>query len=187
MTAALRPRFSVQEYVEIEDASMGVKHEYVRGEIYAMAGGTPEHAALASALSLIVGSQLRGGPCRTYSSDLRISIAPEEVSTYADLTVICGPPEREPGSKTLVTNPRVVFEVLSPSTERYDREQKRLYYQRLDSLDGYVLVSQDRREIECWLRDDGWNHTVYRSGETAILTPIGVHLQVDAVYSEAGL
>lgn len=188
MRAALRPRYSLEEYLEIEETSGEVKHEYVSGEVYAMAGGSPEHAAITNALALLIGSHLRGGPCRTYSSDLRISIAALEVFTYADLSVVCGSLERDPNSATHVTNPCIVVEVLSPSTERYDREQKRLYYQQLASLSEYVLVAQDRRQVEVWQRDgDGWAASVYHSGERAALPSIRCDLDVDELYVTAGL
>lgn len=188
MTTALRPRFTVREYVLIEDASTSVKHEYVSGEIYAMAGGSPEHAALTNALALLMGSHLRGGPCRTYSSDLRIAIPAAEVYTYADLTVICDPVERDATSPSHVTNPRVVVEVLSPSTERYDREQKRLYYQQLPSLSEYVLVAQDRRRVDVWQHDgDAWTSRTFEGGERAAIGSIGYDLDVDELYDAAGL
>ncbi|MEM9693948.1 MAG: Uma2 family endonuclease [Myxococcota bacterium] len=118
MTAARRPRYTPREYIEIEDASVAVKHECVRGEIYAMSGGSPQHAALTAALVMLVGTQLRGGLCRAYSSDLRISIPAAEVYTDADMTVVGGEPPRDPGSLSHGVKPKVVFEVLSPRTER---------------------------------------------------------------------
>jgi Uma2 family endonuclease len=188
MKGALRPRYTLPEYLEIEDGSTGVKHEYVGGEIYAMAGGSPEHAALTSALGMLIGLHLRGGPCRTYSSDLRIGIAAADVYTYADLSVVCDPVERDSASSTHVTNPRLVVEVLSHSTERYDREQKRLYYQQIESLAEYVLVSQDRRRVEVWRRDEtGWAHAVSGEGESARLECIDFDLDVDELYREAGV
>lgn len=189
MRGALRPRYSLAEYLEIEETSGDVKHEYVAGEIYAIAGGSPEHAALTNALALVIGGHLRGGPCRTYSSDLRLSIAALDVFTYADLTVVCDPIERDPDSPTHVTNPSVVVEVLSPGTERYDREQKRLYYQQLESLQEYVLVAQDRRRIEVWRRDDAgaWQHSAHGAGESAPLDSLNLALAIDEVYDVAGL
>jgi Uma2 family endonuclease len=188
MSTALRPRHTLAEYVELEDGSIGVKHEYVGGEIFAMSGGTPEHAALTNALVLLIGSHLRGTACRTYSSDLRIAIEAADVYTYADVSVVCDPIRRHPTSLTHVTNPRILVEVLSPSTERYDREQKRLYYQQIPSLQEYLLVSQDRRRIEVFARQgDDWQLSTHESGSTATLSSIEYSLDVDAVYSEAGL
>lgn len=188
MQAGLRPRYTFAEYVELERRSSEVKHEYVAGEIFAMAGGSVEHSALASALLGLVFGQLRGGPCRPHGSDLQISIRAAEVATYADLAVVCDPIERDAESPNHVTNPRVVVEVLSPSSERYDREQKRLYYQQLDSLREYVLVAQDRRHVEVWRREgEGWTFAVHESGARVALPSIAVAFEVDELYDAAGL
>lgn len=188
MTAALRPRYTFVEYIQLERVSREVKHEYVAGEIFAMAGGTVEHAALATALIGLMFNHLRGGPCRAYGSDLQLRIRAAEVATYADVVVVCDPVERDPESSTHVTNPRVVVEVLSPATERYDREQKRLYYQQLDSLREYVLVAQDRRRVEVWQRDgDTWTQRAFEAGSRARLASIDWALDVDELYDAAGV
>lgn len=188
MTAALRPRYTFAEYVDLERRSREVKHEYVAGEIFAMAGGSVEHSALASALLGLLFAHLRGRPCRPHGADLQISIRAAEVATYADVAVVCDPIERDVDSPTHVTNPRIVVEVLSPSSERYDREQKRLYYQQLDSLREYVLVAQDRRRVEVWQRSSaGWDHTVHEAGVRAPLPSIGYVLDVDELYDAAGV
>ncbi len=188
MTAALRPRYLFSEYLEIEEMSRDVRHEYVAGEIYAMAGGTVEHAGLASAFTAVLFDHLRGGPCRPYGADLRLRIRAVDVATYADVVVLCEPIERDPDSPTHVTNPRVVVEVLSPTTERYDREQKRLYYQQMPSLSEYVLVAQDRRRVEVWRREgDGWRHSAHGHGERIPLPSIQLDVDVDALYADAGV
>ena len=188
MRAALRPRYTFAEYLEIERRSQAVKHEYVAGEVFAMAGGTVEHSALATALIGLLFAHLRGGTCRPHGSDLQLSIRPADVATYADAAVLCEPVERDPDSPTHVTNPRIVVEVLSPSTERYDREQKRLYYQQLDALREYVLIAQDRRRVEVWRRDgDGWAHTTHGPRDRAPLTSIDFALDVDELYDAAGV
>ena len=188
MRVALRPRYTFVEYLELERMSREVKHEYVEGEIYAMAGGSVEHSALATALVGLLFAHLRGGPCRPHGSDLQLSIRAADVATYADAAVVCEPVERDPESPSHVTNPRVVVEVLSPSTERYDREQKRLYYQQLESLQEYVLIAQDSRRVEVWRRDgEQWVHTVHASGAAATLPSIDFELAVDELYDAAGL
>lgn len=188
MRAALRPRYTFAEYLDLERLSREVKHEYVGGEIYAMAGGTVEHSALATAIVGLLFAHLRGGPCRPHGSDLQLSIREADVATYADAAVVCDPVERDPESPSHVTNPRVVFEVLSPSTERYDREQKRLYYQQLSSLQEYVLVAQDRRRVEVWRRSsDGWSLATYEGGARAPLPSIDFELIVDDLYGAAGI
>lgn len=188
MQAALRPRYTFAEYLEIERRSREVKHEYVAGEIFAMAGGTVEHSALATAFAGLLFNHLRGGPCRPHGSDLQISIRTAEVATYADVAVVCDPVERDPESPAHVTNPRIIVEVLSPTSERYDREQKRLYYQQLSSLCEYVLVCQDRRRVEVWCRGDGgWTHTVHETGGSVPLRSIDCALDVDELYVAAGV
>jgi Uma2 family endonuclease len=171
----------------VEDESPNLKHEYVNGDIYAMAGGTAEHAALSAAALWALNNQL-GGTCRAYSSDLRIWIETEHMATYADAAVVCDPVSRHPESPTHVTNPVLVVEVLSPSTEDYDREEKRSAYQLLPSLQAYVLVAQDRRCIELWQRvNRDWQHTVHEAGATARIPSLDVALDVDAIYARAGV
>ncbi len=188
MRAALRPRYTFAEYLEIERISVAIKHEYVDGEVFAMAGGSVEHSALATAVVGLMFEHLRGGPCRPHGSDLQLRIRSAGVATYADAVVVCDPVERDPDSPSHVTNPRVVVEVLSPTTERYDREQKRLYYQQLDSLREYVLVAQDRRRVEVWhRRGEGWEHTSFATGAKAALPSIEYEIDVDELYDAAGV
>lgn len=102
--------------------------------------------------------------------------------------LVCDPVERDPDSPTHVANPRVIGEVLSPSTEDYDREEKRRYYQQLISLGEYVLIDQDRRRVEVWRRKgDGWVHTVHEAGAKAPLPSIDLELEVDELYEVAGI
>jgi Uma2 family endonuclease len=153
-----------------------------------MAGGSVEHSALATTIVGLLFAHLRGGPCRPHGSDLQLSIRAAEVATYPDAAVVGDPVERDPESPAHVTNPRIVVEVLSPSSERYDREQKRLYYQQLDSLREYVLIAQDRRRVEIWCRtDEGWTHAAYEAGESAPLRSIDYMLCVDELYDAAGV
>ncbi|PRP96456.1 Uma2 family endonuclease [Enhygromyxa salina] len=189
--AALRPRYTFAEYLEIERHSSAVKHEYVGGEVFAMAGGSVEHSALATSIVGLLFAHLRGHPCHPHGSDLQISIRAADVATYADATVICDPIERDPESPAHVTNPLIIVEVLSPSTQRYDREQKRLYYQQIDSLREYVLVAQDLRRVELWQRDDScrdrWTYTNHEAGSSVPLTSIDYALDVNELYDAAGV
>jgi Uma2 family endonuclease len=181
-------RYALEDYLSVEEMS-SVRHEYLNGEIFAMAGGTPEHAALSAAVLVLLGKKLEGGRCRPYSADLRIRVRETGLATYADATVICGDLERDPESATHVTNPSLVVEVLSRSTEDYDRGEKREHYQRIPSLKEYVLVSQDRRRVEVFARSAGgaWDHHVYQSGESFQLPSVNVLLAVDELYRAAGL
>ena len=125
------------------------------GEIYGMAGGTPEHAAaLSAAVISALLTQLRGGPCRVYSSDLRVRVLATGLATYPDVTVVCGEAERDPESPTTIVNPRLVVEVLSDSTMDYDRGEKLQHYRQIPSLEGVVLVWHTQRRIDVWARGD---------------------------------
>lgn len=188
MTSSGRRQHTFDDYLDVEARSPAVKHEYVRGEILAMAGGSVEHAALSAAIGGLLMAHLRGTPCRAYSSDLRIRVRAADIATYADASVVCDPVERDPSSPAHVTNPRVVVEVLSPSTADYDRDEKRLYYQQLPSLQEYVLIAQDRRHVEVWHREgDLFSRTVHVAGETAALKSIDFVLDVDELYDAAGV
>lgn len=155
-----------------------------------MAGGTPEHAALSSALPLLIGAQLKGQPRRTYSSDLRIRVEATGLATYADASVVCDPARRDPASPTHVVNPRVIFEVLSPGTEAYDRGEKREHCQQIQTLREYILVAQDRRRVEVWRRPDEstvWSHSVHGADDVIGIASIGCSLDVNELHATAGV
>jgi Uma2 family endonuclease len=172
------------EYLAFE-ASSNVKHEFLGGQIYAMAGGTPEHAALAAAAIGLLFSQLRGSGCRAYDADLRVRTR-SGLATYPDVTVICGPTERDATDPQAVTNPALIIEVLSRSTEDYDAGDKFEHYKTLPSLRQYVLVSHRGRSLDVWtFRDEGgWQHAIIRDGEAAHLS-IGAYLDVRELYESA--
>lgn len=181
-------RYTLEDYLSVEEMS-AVRHEFLNGEIFAMAGGTPEHAALSAAAVLVLGRRLEGGRCRPCSADLRIRVVATGLATYADAAVIRGEPVRDPASPTHVTDPTIVVEVLSPSTEAYDRGEKREHYQQIASLREYLLIAQDRREIEVHARPAGgsWQRTVHRAGQIAELPSIGIRFAVDELYDAAGI
>jgi Uma2 family endonuclease len=182
---APRHQYSFAQYLELEEES-GVRHEYYAGEIYAMAGGTPEHAAIAAAVTLALGRQLVGKNCRVYSSDLRVRIPATGLATYPDVSVICGPSERDPASPTHVVNPTLVVEVLSPSTETYDRTDKLLHYQQLASLAAVVLVEPTGDLVTLWQRNGTEFHsTSFGLGETLSIDAIGCTLNVDELHAAA--
>jgi Uma2 family endonuclease len=172
------------EYLAAEAASE-VRHEYLNGEVWAMAGGTPEHSALAAALIAGLAAALRGKPCRTFTSDLRVRILETGLSTYPDVAVVCGELETAPDDQDAVTNPIVLVEVLSEATEGYDRGAKAAHYRRIPSLREYVLVSQAEPRIEVHRRTETgrWELLEARPGETIELSSLGVRLDVSAIYA----
>lgn len=182
---APRHSYSFAEYLEVEEVAQ-VRHEYYAGEIYAMAGGTPEHAAIAAAVMGALRQQLVGKPCRVYSSDLRVRIAATGLATYPDVTVICGPSERDPDSPTHVVNPKVIVEVLSPSTESYDRTEKLQHYQQVPSLDAIVLVEARGDQVMLWRRQGAeFEAQPFGLGDVVALDVIGCSLAVDELFAAA--
>ncbi|UJR86783.1 Uma2 family endonuclease [Sandaracinus amylolyticus] len=171
------------EYLALESRS-DVKHEFVRGEVFAMAGGTPEHAALSAAVIAGLSVALRGKPCRVYSSDLRVRVRETDLATYPDVAVVCGALETSPDDRHAVTNPVVLVEVLSESTEAHDRGAKFAHYRHLTTLQEYVLVAQTERRIEVYRRNerDRFELIEAGAGETIELASLGVTLRVDDVY-----
>jgi Uma2 family endonuclease len=181
-----RHRYTFRDYLAIEEGSP-VKHEYFDGDIYAMAGGTPEHAALAVAVSASLLTQLRGRGCHVYSSDLRIRVLATGLSTYPDVSVVCGPAQTDPDNATIVTNPTLIVEVLSDGTEEYDRVDKFEHYKQIESLKEYVLVSQREPVIEVFRRgDDGrWQHSRADTRGAIDLGSVSATLKVDDIYRDA--
>ncbi|WP_437493247.1 Uma2 family endonuclease [Sorangium sp. So ce1014] len=173
------------EYLDQERASP-TKHEFLNGEIFAMAGGTPEHARLCVSVSAELRAHLRGRPCAVYSSDLRVRVQATGLSTYPDVSVVCGKLERDAVDKDAALNPIVLVEVLSDSSEAYDRGQKFAHYRRIPSLREYALVSQHEPRIEVFHRneDDSWTLREARAGEGAHLETIGCTLSIDEVYRD---
>jgi Uma2 family endonuclease len=151
------PRLSEAQYLETERAA-DFKSEFFDGETFAMAGGTPQHSLIATNLAREFGNKLTGGPCAAYNSDLRLKIEPTGLCTYPDLSVICGPLQFAKGTDDTVINPSVIVEVLSNSTEAYDRGRKFEHYRQIVTLREYVLVSQTEPRVEQFIRqaDDRW-------------------------------
>jgi len=179
-------QYSWEDYLALE-ASSNVKHEFLQGQIYGMAGGTPEHAALKAAVTGLLFTQIRGGRCRAHDADLRVRVLGTGLATYPDVTVVCGPSQRDPGDAHAVTNPTLIVEVLSTSTEEYDRGDKFEHYKRIPSLLQYVLVSHHERVIEVWTRASSgdWTQVVAHAGGHVTLESIGAKLAVDDVYDAA--
>jgi len=186
MSAPVRHhRHSFQDYLAVEEVST-VRHEFLDGEIYAMAGGSVLHAALSAAVLASLHRQL-AGRCRVYSSDLRIRVRSTGLASYPDVTVVCGAAQTDPENADTVVNPTVVVEVLSPGTMDYDLGEKFEHYRRIPSLAAVIYLWQDRRQIEVReRRQDEWKVTLVAGGSTAALDAIACRLEVDALYADAG-
>lgn len=154
-----RRRYTFAEYLAFEEAHEW-KHEFHEGEILAMSGSSPEHALITARALRAIGNRIEGGPCQAYSSDLKIAVKPGSRVCYPDGSIICGPLEFDPNDpkRYVVTNPRVIIEVLSPTTEAYDRGEKFRHYRNIPSFAEYVLISQDAPIVETFFRqgDGSW-------------------------------
>ena len=173
------------EYVAAEERAVE-RHEYLRGEVFAMAGGSLEHAALASALARDVGSALVGKPCRVFFADARVRIDATNMTTYPDLSVVYRRLVRSAGDERALLNPIVLFEVLSDSTEAYDRGAKASHYRHIPSLQEYVLVSQSEPRVEVQRRNSAghWELHEYAAGQAVRLESRDISLPVDALYRD---
>ena len=177
-------RMSLAEYLDLERTS-DTKHEYVNGEVFAMAGGSPEHARLQARTIYLLTAALAGRPCEPFSSDLRVRVEATGRSTYPDVTVVCGHIARATDDEDAVTNPTMIVEVLSDSTAPDDRGDKWAHYQRIPSLRHYVLVSQKERRIEIYTREQhGWHYEDVRDGVVE-LPALQASFRVEELYARA--
>lgn len=182
--AAARMRMTEEEYLAFERAS-DEKHEFADGEIFAMAGGTFEHSTVAQGIGGVLRAALQGRRCTVQNSDMKVYIPSTGRYVYPDAVVVCGRPEFRDDNRDVLLNPRVVVEVLSPTSEAYDRGDKFANYRSIPSLKQYVIVSQDKPYIEVYTRqDDGaWGLRDYGAGQTAALPAIECAIEVDQVYA----
>jgi Uma2 family endonuclease len=178
--------YSFEDYLRVEEMS-AVRHEFLDGEIYAMAGGSILHAALAGAVLGSLHGQLAGG-CRIFTSDLRVRVLATGLACYPDVTIVCGGVQSDPESKETVANPTVVVEVLSPATMDYDLGEKFEHYRQIPSLRAVVYLWQDRPQIEVRARDAGeaWRATDFGPSSVAQIEGLGCVLDVDAIYAQSG-
>lgn len=188
-----RPLFTVDEYLALERAAEE-RHEYLDGEIFAMAGESGEHGDISVNLAASLHAQLKGTPCRARSKDTKVRSGPSPrghqntsgLYSYPDLVVICGEPEYHDAFRDVILNPTVILEVLSPSTESFDRDVKFSRYKDWNpTLMEYMLVSQDRPQIEQFQRqaDGSWSCQRQTGLDTSLAIPsIQVSLQLADVY-----
>jgi Uma2 family endonuclease len=173
------PRMSVSQYLSFERESE-IRHELVDGYLYAMTGASDRHEEIAANLLAACHQHLQGSGCRVYGSNLKIRIGDDFL--YPDLFVRCA---TERGDSYFKTDPKLVIEVLSPNTQRYDRGDKRLAYQSLPSLQEYVLVAQDEPSVEIYRRSKaGWSSVLHRGIDTLIeLRCIKLEIRLARIYA----
>lgn len=172
---------TVEEYLELEERST-VKHEYVGGEIYALAGASDRHNRISGKIYRRLADAADGGPCRVYMSDMRLRLE-DDTFYYPDVMVVCEPLESE--NPTFQREPCLVVEVVSPSTESIDRREKLAVYKKVESLQAYLIVAQDREWIEHYRRDENgtWQRgDLLNEGRLSLPCPPGARLSLEDVY-----
>ena len=181
-------RLSEAQYLEIERAAQ-FKSEFFDGEMFAMAGGSRKHSLIASNLIAELRNRLRGRPCAVFNSDLRIKIETTGLYTYPDASVVCGPSKSITDADDTLVNPVLLAEVLSDSTEAYDRGRKSEQYRQIPSLREYLLISQKERHIESMVRGEKeWTlHEASGPNGTIELPSLGVTLSLSEIYLKVDL
>lgn len=183
MSTALKGK-TLAQYLATETATK-VKHEYFRGEVFAMVGGTPRHALIATNFTGEARQRLGRKSCIAYGSDLRIKVDDSGLYTYPDASIICGELKLDEEIPNTVLNPTVLVEVLSESTESYDRGKKSDHYRRIASLQTLVLISQDRPLVEWFSRHEpgGWILRDAREmDQSLVLDSVGISIPLSELY-----
>lgn len=186
MSQRILTSISPEEYLRRERLAE-YKSEYLNGEIFAMSGASRAHNLVTMNISVQLGQQLRGRPCEAYAGDMRVKVASVGFYTYPDVVVVCGEPNFEDAQLDTLLNPTVLIEVLSQSTERYDRMAKTFYYRTIESLEEHLLVAQHKVHLEHYVKQPNgeWSLAEYTSPDAiAKLESIECSLQLVDVYDK---
>jgi Uma2 family endonuclease len=177
-----QPPMTFEEYLKLE-ANSRVRHEYLAGEVFAMWGVSPRHNRIAARLYRAFGDHLRGGPCEPYISDVAVKLrmSRDDYAYYPDVMVVCG---REKAEERFFTDPKLIVEVLSPSTASVDRHEKRIAYRRIAALEEYVIVAQQAIEVTVFRRKESWEPVVLESLDSLLeLHSIGLSVPLARIYA----
>lgn len=182
---AVQPRYTAEQYLMLERKA-AYKSEYINGQIIAMSGASRAHNLIAGNIYREISLQLRGRPCEVYISDMRVKVSLTGLYTYPDVVAVCGDIRFDDEQNDTLLNPTVIVEVLSPSTEAYDRGEKFAHYRRLESLQEYLLVAQDKVCVEHYVRQgDQWVLSeISSSSDTVHLASIGCEVALKEVYDK---
>jgi Uma2 family endonuclease len=179
------PAITAEQYLLLERHSE-IRHEFIDGLVYAMAGESPDHSTICFNLATVIGSQIRDKPCRGFSPNMKVRAGIGGLYAYPDLMIVCGEAKFHDEQGDVLLNPTVIFEVLSPSTEKYDRGEKfRRYRTQIESMQDYVLVSQDQMRIEYHHRgeDGNWSaNELIGAGASLLLASIDCKIPLPEVY-----
>ena len=187
MSAMPRPQelFTLEEYFALE-ANSDERHEYYRGEVFAMSGGSVNHNRITGNIFVALRNALGNRPCETFVTDMRLLVKRHQLYTYPDVMIVCGKLEYALNRTDLIANPTAIFEVLSPSTENYDRGKKfNFFYRTIESLQEYVLIDQERVLVEHLRRSDerNWQLAVLDDLSDVLTLPsVGISIPLAEIY-----
>lgn len=182
-------KFTMQEYLAMEKAS-DVKHEFYKGEIFAMSGAGARHNIISVNLTVALHKQLEGKPCRPYGSDMRIHIPENTLYTYPDISIICGDIISADDDADTATQPTVIIEILSPSTKSYDRGDKFKLYRAIPALREYILVDAESINVECFSLNDEfiWELREYKNLEESLsIKSMEAVIALEEIYKDTKL
>lgn len=184
-----KQKITIEEYLEMEDISLE-KHEYYRGEVFAMSGAKVPHNVISRNTLIGLGNKLKGKPCQPFGSDQRIHVEKNTLFTYPDISIICGEIKTLNDDNCNVLNPTVLIEVLSPSTKNYDRGEKFMLYRDIPTLKEYILVNSETIHIEAFRLNAGnhWELEEYRTtAEILQLPSVNISIPLFEIYEGTGL
>ncbi|WP_446808594.1 Uma2 family endonuclease [Methylomonas sp. 2BW1-5-20] len=186
MALAEKLKLSADDYLQGE-ASAQVKHEYLDGDVWAMVGASDAHVSIAGNLFFLLKQHLKGTPCRAYISDMKVNVAKANAFFYPDVLVTCEPKDRD--NRLFKQHPLFIAEVLSPSTEGFDRGAKFAAYRQLDSLQHYWLIDSQSQAIDCFERTaQGWLlHSFTNTADRLPLSGLDINLDLSAIYEDVML
>jgi Uma2 family endonuclease len=179
------PYIDVEDYLALDNTVRSVRYEYIDGTLRMLAGGSPDHAIIAANLTTTLNYALRGKPCIVYSADVRFKLS-ESRYVHPDVTVSCDP--RDKYKKDNIQYPRIIVEVLSPSTEAIGRGEKLEYYLDFPTMEEYILIGSQRKFVEVYHRDNNiWTSRVYKSTDTIYLKSIRLEITFVEIYDKTSL
>ena len=184
MSAVPKTKLTSAEYLA-KERKAEFRSEFYRGEMFAMAGNSREHSLIVGNLIREIGTQFKGRRCEVHPTEIRVKVSASGLYTYPDVVVVCGEPVFEDDTFDTLLNPTVLIEVLSPSTESYDRGAKAGQYRRLPSLREYVLITQDRAQVEVFIRQDNGDWLLREAGDldsSVVLSSVSVSLPLREIY-----
>jgi Uma2 family endonuclease len=183
MASRRKPKYSVEEYLTVEREAE-LKSEYFDGFVVAMSGASESHALIVTNLVVQLSNQLRGRDCRIYANDMRVDLREHGLFAYPDIAVVCGPPRFGDERRDNLRNPLLIVEVLSPSTEAYDRGLKFIKYRRIETLQEYVMIALDEARIEHYLRQPSgnWLMTEATTLDGGVQLSVGCELKLSEVF-----